>query len=218
MCRTVLGDWFDYGPKQPGVAQLTPKALTATAIYYYDVKLLSEMASVLKKSDEQNRLSTWAGEIKTAFNAKFFNPTTGVISTGSQTAMAMPWCVGLVDEQYKPKVMQNLEDSIRAQGKPLTAGDVGFRYFGGSSDKRWKIAVALRNECPRRCSRIRIPTKKGATALTESWPALENVSNNHLMLGPLDGLVLCRIGRHQSDRKIVGPTMKIVIKPKWLAI
>jgi len=26
---------------------------------------------------------------------------------------------------------------------------------------------------------------KGATALTESWPALENVSNNHLMLGHL---------------------------------
>jgi hypothetical protein len=25
--------------------------------------------------------------------------------------------------------------------------------------------------------------KKGATSLTESWPALENVSNNHLMLG-----------------------------------
>ena len=36
-----LGDWFDYGPNRPGVAQLTPKALTATAIYYYDVKLLS---------------------------------------------------------------------------------------------------------------------------------------------------------------------------------
>jgi hypothetical protein len=27
--------------------------------------------------------------------------------------------------------------------------------------------------------------KKGATALTESWPALEVVSNNHLMLGHL---------------------------------
>lgn len=27
--------------------------------------------------------------------------------------------------------------------------------------------------------------KKGATALTESWPALERVSNNHLMLGHL---------------------------------
>jgi alpha-L-rhamnosidase len=35
-----LGDWYDYGPKPPGVAQLTPKALTATAFYYYDVQLL----------------------------------------------------------------------------------------------------------------------------------------------------------------------------------
>ncbi len=29
-----LGDWYDLGPKPPGEAQLTPKALTATAFYY----------------------------------------------------------------------------------------------------------------------------------------------------------------------------------------
>ena len=39
-----LGDWFDYGPKSPGEAQLTPKSVTATAIYYYDVFLLSHTA------------------------------------------------------------------------------------------------------------------------------------------------------------------------------
>ncbi len=210
-----LGDWFDYGPKQPGVAQLTPKALTATAIYYYDVKLLSEMASVLKKSDEQNRLSTWAGEIKTAFNAKFFNPTTGVISTGSQTAMAMPWCVGLVDEQYKPKVMQNLEDSIRAQGKPLTAGDVGFRYLvealtnGGKSQLLYEMNA--RDDVPGYGFQL----KKGATALTESWPALENVSNNHLMLGHLMDWFYAGLGGISQTEKSVA-YHEIVIKPEMV--
>ena len=47
-----LGDWFDYGPKQPGEAQLTPKAVTATSIYYYDVMLLSKMAGILNKKNE----------------------------------------------------------------------------------------------------------------------------------------------------------------------
>jgi hypothetical protein len=210
-----LGDWFDYGPKQPGEAQLTPKALTATSIYYYDVKLLSEMASVLKKSDEHNRLVNWAGEIKTAFNAKFFNPETGVISTGSQTAMAMPWCVGLVDERYKPKVMQNLEDSIRAQGKPLTAGDVGFRYlvealtFGGKSQLLYEMNA--RDDVPGYGFQL----KKGATALTESWPALENVSNNHLMLGHLMDWFYAGLGGISQTEKSIA-YKEIVIKPEMV--
>jgi len=210
-----LGDWFDYGPNRPGEAQLTPKALTATSIYYYDVKLLSEMATVLKKKDEQNRLANWAGEIKTAFNTKFFNPATGVISTGSQTAMAMPWCVGLIDEQYKPKVMQNLEDSIRAQGKPLTAGDVGFRYlvealtFGGKSQLLYEMNA--RDDVPGYGFQL----KKGATALTESWPALENVSNNHLMLGHLMDWFYAGLGGISQTENSVA-YKEIVIKPEMV--
>ncbi len=180
-----LGDWFDLGPNSPGTAQLTPKALTATSIYYYDVKLLAEMAAILNKPDEQQNLTAWANEIKTAFNAKFFNPETGVISTGSQTAMSMPWCVGLVDDKYKTKVMENLEDSIRAQGKPLTAGDVGFHYLVEALTKSGRSQLLYEMNNRDDVPGYGFQLKKGATALTESWPALENVSNNHLMLGHL---------------------------------
>jgi hypothetical protein len=52
--------------------------------------------------------------------------------------------------------------------------------------------------------------KKGATALTESWPALENVSNNHLMLGHImewfySGLA----GISQEDNSIAFNQIKI---------
>ncbi len=52
-----LGDWFDLGPKDPGPSQLTLKPVTATAIYYYDLVLLSEMAGILKKKRRKARLS-----------------------------------------------------------------------------------------------------------------------------------------------------------------
>ena len=42
-----LGDWYDLGTGYPGEEQLTPKGLTATAIYYYDLKLISEMSGIL---------------------------------------------------------------------------------------------------------------------------------------------------------------------------
>lgn len=42
-----LGDWYDIGPKPPGPSQLTPRGITATAIYYYDITLLSKIAGLL---------------------------------------------------------------------------------------------------------------------------------------------------------------------------
>jgi hypothetical protein len=210
-----LGDWFDYGPRQPGEAQLTPKALTATAIYYYDVKLLAEMAGILHKTEEQKQFESWGADIKTAFNQRFFNAEKGIISTGSQTSMAMPLCVGLVDDAEKNKVLQNLEDSIRAQGNPLTAGDVGFRYlvealtYGGKSQLLFDMNA--RDDVPGYGFQL----KKGATALTESWPALENVSNNHLMLGHLmDWFYAGLAGIRQSENSVA--YKEIVIYPEMV--
>lgn len=178
-----LGDWFDYGPNEPGEAQLTPKAVTATSIYYYDVMLLSKMADVLHNSNDAAQLGHQAAAIKDAFNKKFFNATTKVYATGSQTSMAMPLTVGLVDEANKKAVLQNLVDSIYAGNKALTAGDIGFHFLvkalddGGASQLIFDMNN--RDDVPGYGFQL----KKGATALTESWPALENVSNNHLMLG-----------------------------------
>lgn len=177
-----LGDWFDMGPASPGVAQLTPVSLTATAIYYYDVFLLAEMAELLEK-EEAGDLKNWAVEIKTSFNTKFFNPETGIYSTGSQTAISMPLVAGLVDEENRDKVVQTLINSIQNSENALTAGDVGFHFLvralADNNQGELLYKMNARNDVPGYGYQL----KKGATALTESWPALENVSNNHLMLG-----------------------------------
>jgi len=177
-----LGDWFDLGPNSHGIAQLTPVALTATAIYYYDVKLMAEMAATRQINDHE-MLAGWAEEIRTAFNARFYNPETGVYATGSQTAQSMPLCLGIVPEADRTKVFSNLLDTIAAGNKALTAGDVGFHYLvealttGGASQLMFEMIN--RDDVPGYGFQL----KKGATALTESWQALEVVSNNHLMLG-----------------------------------
>lgn len=177
-----LGDWFDLGPKRPGIAQLTPVSLTATATYFYDVKLMAQMADVIQKP-EKDMLRNWAEEVRSRFNSEFFNSETKVYSTGSQTAMSMPYCFGIVEEQYKERVLKNLVDSIVSNNKALTAGDIGFHFLvealtkGGKSQLIYEMVN--RDDVPGYGYQL----KKGATALTESWEALENVSNNHLMLG-----------------------------------
>ncbi len=208
-----LGDWFDLGPKRPGPSQLTPIPLTATAIYYYDLALLSKMAGILKKDTEMKYYAEWAAEVKKAFNEKFYNSSTGVYSTGSQTAMSMPWVVGLVDDENKDKVIDILADSIYAAGKPLTAGDVGFHYLvraltkGGKSQLMYEMNA--RDDIPGYGFQL----KKGATALTESWAALEIVSNNHLMLGHLMEWFYAGLGGIDQEESSVG-YKEIVIKPE----
>jgi hypothetical protein len=50
-----LGDWYDIGPKPPGVSQLTSLGLTGTAIYYQDTTILHEVAELLGKNDDVDR-------------------------------------------------------------------------------------------------------------------------------------------------------------------
>ncbi|MDB5276210.1 MAG: secreted protein [Ferruginibacter sp.] len=178
-----LGDWYDYGPNPPGESQLTPKTVTATSIFYYDATLVSKMATLLDEQSDAKKYAALAASIKTSFNKKFFNSKTNVYSTGSQTAMAMPFSVGLVNEKYKKAVIKNLVDSIYAGNKALTAGDIGFHFLVNALDKGGASQLLFdmnnRDDVPGYGFQL----KKGATALTESWPALEDVSNNHLMLG-----------------------------------
>ncbi|HNR41539.1 MAG TPA: family 78 glycoside hydrolase catalytic domain [Bacteroidales bacterium] len=180
-----LGDWYDLGPKFPGEAQLTPKALTATSIWYHDVDLLARMAGLTGNTDDQAHYRKLAGNIREAFNKEFFNPETKVYSTGSQTAYSMPLYFGMVDPACIPEVTENLVSSVIAGNKALTAGDIGYRYLlrvleqGGHSQLIYEMN-----------SRTDVPgygyqLSRGATSLTESWAALRDVSNNHMMLGHL---------------------------------
>ncbi|HEY5510335.1 MAG TPA: family 78 glycoside hydrolase catalytic domain [Prolixibacteraceae bacterium] len=208
-----LGDWFDYGPKSPGEAQLTPKALTATAIYYYDLQLLGKMQRLCGKAVEAATTDKLSAQVRTAFNKKFFDPATKVYSTGSQTAMAMPMCVGLVEDKFRKEVFRNLVGSIEKSGKALTAGDIGFHFLvkaleeGGGSQLLFDMN--FRDDVPGYGFQL----KKGATALTESWPALEQVSNNHLMLGHLMEWFYTGLGGIKQDPGSQG-FERIIIRPE----
>jgi len=180
-----LGDWYDLGPRFPGEAQLTPKALTATALFYEDARILSEAARVLGHAADAERYARLAADIKEAFNQRFYDGQAASFSTGSQTAMAMPLCLGLVREKDRPRVFRSLLGRIETDRNALTAGDIGFHYLvkaladGGAGELLF--AMNSREDVPGYGYQL----KRGATALTESWAALEQVSNNHLMLGHL---------------------------------
>lgn len=180
-----LGDWYDLGPNFPGLAQLTPKELTATAIYYYDLDLLSKMAKLLGKTGDVGTYTTWAADVKKAFNAKFYDAATKKYATGSQTAMSMPLAVGLVEDANKAGVLDALKTDIITNESALTAGDIGFHFLVDALTKNGSAQMVYDMNSDDKVPGYGFQLKKGATALTESWAALTEVSNNHLMLGHL---------------------------------
>jgi len=210
-----LGDWFDLGQQSPGSSQLTPLALTATSIYYYDLTLLAKMAQILNKEDESMAYTLNAEEVRQAFLGRFYDHESHVIATGSQTSYAMPLVVGLIKDVERPAVYENLIAAIERDGYALTAGDVGFHYLvralqdAEAHDVIWKMNA--RDDVPGYGYQL----KKGATALTESWPALRYVSNNHMMLGHLMEWLYSGIGGIRQDVGSIGYE-HIIIDPQPL--
>lgn len=208
-----LGDWFDLGPNRPGISQLTPKGLTATATYYYVAKLMQQIASLLNYTTDAKSYADLSAAINHAFNQLFFNATTKQYGSGSQTSNAMALYMGLVNDANKQAVLNNLIADIQSRNNALTAGDIGYKYLLKvlSDAGRGDIIFNMNN-------RSDVPgygyqIAKGATALTESWQALPNVSNNHFMLGHImewfyEGLV----GISQEPNSIA--YKNIAIKPQ----
>ncbi|RYX86449.1 hypothetical protein EON83_01910 [bacterium] len=179
-----LGDWFDIGPGEPGPSKLTPRALTATAIYFEDVTVLAHTARLLGNKGDAERYEALVNQIRSAFNTKFFNPATRAYATSSQTANSMPLVVGLVDPANRVSVVEAIVKDVQAKG--LTAGDVGYRYLlrALADNGRSDVIYAMNNQSDKPGYGMQL--KRGATSLTEAWDANPGPSQNHFMLGQIN--------------------------------
>ncbi|NQD70158.1 family 78 glycoside hydrolase catalytic domain [Sphingobacterium shayense] len=180
-----LGDWYDLGPERPGVSQLTTPGITATAIYYDNLKIMGQISALLQDEDRKRYYDSLKHVVYLRFNETFYKPEEKIYGSGSQTALAMPLYMGLVDPQNIAGVTANLVKDIVAKDTSFTSGDIGHRYLlqvlqnAGRDD----LIYAMHKDDTRPGYGYQI--RQGATALTESWAARKDVSNNHFMLGHL---------------------------------
>jgi alpha-L-rhamnosidase len=207
-----LGDWFDVGPKKSGASQNTPPPITASAFYFYDAKILAQIAGVLGYSRDEKEFVAKAERIRASYNAKFFNPTNGTYATGSQCANALPLVLGIAQPEHRATVLAALVKDLESRGYATTAGDVGFRFVlraladGGRSDVVFRLLT--QEEHPGYAYML----KKGETSLTEAWDANLTTSHNHFMLGQATEWFYHDLAGIQCDP--AGPGFKkIVIKP-----
>ena len=208
-----LGDWYDIGPDHPGYSQLTSNGLTSTAMYYYDTRILAQSANLLGKKSDASRYNQLADSIKAAYNDRFFNVEDGTYDRNSQTANAMSLYMGLVDNDHKARVLDNLIADIEGRDYALTAGDIGYRYVLQALSDAGRYDIIYRMNSKYDSPGYGWQIAHGATALTESWQAYGFVSNNHFMLGHLMEWLYAGIG---GIRQMPGSTAysHILIDPQ----
>ncbi len=206
----ALGDWYDIGTKPPGRAQLTPPDLTASAIYYDDLLIMSRFAHQLKHEEDQRHFQQLAEKLKNNFTRAYYNATTANYASGSQTANAMPFFFGMVDKKNTHGVVENIVKDVKVRS--LTAGDVGYRYLlraladGGRSD----VVFDMNNQSDKPGYGYQL--KKGATSLTEAWDARPDSSQNHFMLGQINEWFFHDLAGIQPDPEAPG-FRHIIIRP-----
>ncbi|MBN1441549.1 MAG: family 78 glycoside hydrolase catalytic domain, partial [Planctomycetes bacterium] len=208
-----LGDWADF-VKGGGVgaSQLTPRELTATAIYWEDIRVLAKTARLLGKTSDAETYEKRADDVKAAFHAKLFDPRANRYATGSQTSLAMPLALGMVAGDRRPAVVENLIAEIRERDY-ITAGDVGFRYLlralAGAGRSDIIFDLTHRTTLPGYGYQL----EQGATSLTEAWDGRRVVSHNHCMLGHIQEWFRSDLVGIQRDPRATA-FREIVIRPR----
>jgi len=190
-----IGDW---GSMVKGWKEGQPGSVP-TAFYYLDAKIMADVAGVLGYNADQEYYLHLSGQIKEKYNKTYLNPETGNYNDGSQMANAFPLYLGIVPDEMKQKVLDNLVNDIVVNNSThLTTGVLGTKYMPealaqlGRGDIAWRIIN-------QKSSPSWNDMMNKYTTMCEFWTLKQ--SKNHVMMGSIDSWFYKYIAGIQLDEK-----------------
>lgn len=148
----------------------TPPPLVWTCYFHRGAVVLSRIAALLGRSDDAQRYSRLAEDIKDAVNREWFDSRTGQYATGTQSANLLPLTMGIVPEDREQAVFDNIvEDIMVRHAGHLHTGSEGTTALVealtpfGRPDVMYAIASA------RTYPGWGYMIERGATTIWEAW-------------------------------------------------
>ncbi|MBL7965481.1 MAG: family 78 glycoside hydrolase catalytic domain [Prolixibacteraceae bacterium] len=205
-----LGDWVPVKSK-------APKELTSSIYYFVDATILSKAAKLFGKETDYQQYSVLAKKIADAINAKYLNRETGIYGQGLQTELSAPLFWGIVPENLKSKVAENLANRVIADGKHLDVGLLGTKTIlnalseNGYADLAYEVAA--QQDFPSWGWWI----VNGATSLYENWPidAKSDISLNHIMFGEIGAWYYKALGGLKPNQEKPG-FRNVLLEPNFV--
>ena len=134
------GDWQNpYGGKDA-----VPAPLLAMPAWYAYATIVSQAAALLGKQAEAEKYAAIAHAVKDRFNAKYFNPDTGLYGsqTNSQTAQVLPLALDVMPAAQRGRTYQQLLAAIHARKDHLGTGFVGLPFLLATLTDERETALA----------------------------------------------------------------------------
>ncbi len=176
---SYYGDWV--------AVEKTPGEFVSDAYYYDDVQVLAGVAKVLEKSSDAQTYSQLAGQIKEAFNRKFYNSAKGEYANGTQTANAMALNMDLATPEHRGHVAGNLtNDIVYLHDTHVTTGFIGVKHLMEALTKMGRADLAYDLATQTTYPSWGYMISHGATTLWELWQEKTGPSMNshdHVMFG-----------------------------------
>lgn len=162
-----FGDWLalDGSGKLEGG---TPKDLIGTAFYAHSARLLSQIASVLGKTDDAETYAALFERVRGAFQRRFVTPD-GFVSGNTQTSCLLALAFDLLPESAIPTALDWLARDILQRNTHLSTGFVGTSHlpFVLSRYGRADLAYALLFQ--KTWPSWLYAVTQGATTIWERW-------------------------------------------------
>ncbi|MDR0714642.1 MAG: glycoside hydrolase family 78 protein [Bacteroidales bacterium] len=174
------GDWVPVKSK-------SSLELTSSCYYYADALILAKTAGIFEIQEDHDQYMALAQKIKDAINNKYLNRETGIYASGTQTELAVPLMWGVVPEELKEKVAQNLAKAVKNENFHPDVGVLGCKALlnalseNGQAETAYLLAT--QNTFPSWGWWI----ENNATTLYENWDinATHDISLNHIMFGEI---------------------------------
>ena len=176
-----LGDWCPpewYPSVVWAPTYRCPIAVTDTACYHVDARIVSTVAGVLGRKEDEERYAALSQRVRRAFRRHFLDPVEGRVAGDCQASLACALYQGMVEPGERDAVLARLVDSVERAGRHVDAGMLGAKYLMQSLTDAGRVdlayAIATQTTYPGWGEWI----LRGATTLWETW-AGDSSLNHH---------------------------------------
>jgi alpha-L-rhamnosidase len=111
------------------ISKETPKDFIWTCYYYQNVRILADMSRVLGRKEEEAIYRALAETLEATINQEWLNTVTGHYATGSQTSDILPLAIGVVPQENRKQLIDNIARTISENGGKFRVGHVGLPGF-----------------------------------------------------------------------------------------
>lgn len=170
--------------------RITDGGLLASAYFYYCLNLMKDYAQLLNKPGDIEEFNGIAEKVHTAFNMKFYDTSKKAYSNNTVTANLLPLSFGMVPDQDKAAVFNNIRSRLKDFDDHVNSGIIGGMWLMRGLTDNGALDLAYKLATNRTYPSWGYMMEKGATTIWELWNGdaanpMMNSGNHQMLLGDL---------------------------------